>query len=183
MKIKTEGSQLLSIPNTPEGLAFYEQFKGYLNRTIYKVHYKGRGSRKSHGNKSDLPLRYSEWFAVYLTPGYGDYIATKSSNNFLSNENRILLKHNRELEAAVRDTQKASRLLDEDIAVLITKNHNLHLELKEEREQLEEVLGRLVALNNKTILTKIKSYFLNVKQTFVNLSKIRIKIKFERTEA
>ena len=42
-QIKTDGKQLMSIPNNEEGKAFYKLFRRYFNNKKYHVHKHGRG--------------------------------------------------------------------------------------------------------------------------------------------
>lgn len=67
MTIKTKGSQDFSIPNTYEGKEFINLLKKFTNRKRWNIKVRGRGSRKEHGDQSDIPLDYAEWFAVYLS--------------------------------------------------------------------------------------------------------------------
>ena len=69
-KIKSEGTQLFSIPNNEEGLAFLKSCKKYLNTKRYKFSNRGRGprgARWSKGYDSHTSLRKGDsvWFAVY----------------------------------------------------------------------------------------------------------------------
>lgn len=65
-KIKSSGTQLLNIPNTPEGLQFFKQFQKYRN-PAYHITRRGRGSRKNGlGQQSHIPLSNAKWFALYI---------------------------------------------------------------------------------------------------------------------
>ena len=64
--IKSEGTQLFSVPNTEDGKAFLEQAKLYLNRPQYSLRSRGRGSRTKHGDQYSIPIKHAEWLAVYL---------------------------------------------------------------------------------------------------------------------
>ena len=63
-KIKTEGTQILSVPYTPEGKLFIEFFRLYVNRH-YKVTIRYRGKR-GKGEYHDTPKANAEWVAIYV---------------------------------------------------------------------------------------------------------------------
>lgn len=66
MKIKSKGHQLFNIPNDAEGCYFLSLLRKY-RQPGNQFRIKGRGSRKLHGNRSDISQEYSEWMAVYIT--------------------------------------------------------------------------------------------------------------------
>ena len=65
-KIESKGMQVFNVPNTEEGNAFRKQLSSYLNKPQYKICNRGRGSRKEYGDDSSIPLKHSEWIAVYI---------------------------------------------------------------------------------------------------------------------
>ena len=65
---KSNGSQIFTIPNTPEGLEFRDQLKKYLNRSQYGIHCRGRGKRPSRRYHSSLPQNMADWIAIYINP-------------------------------------------------------------------------------------------------------------------
>ena len=71
MTIKTKGSQIFSVPNTPEGNVFLAQCRNYLNKDKYSIRPLGRGTRKEAGNQASIPLAYAEWYAIYETKKEG----------------------------------------------------------------------------------------------------------------
>ncbi len=69
-KIKTEGTQLFSVPHNEEGLAFLKLCKNYLNTKRFKFSKRGRGPRgskwsKGYDSHTSLRASDSKWFAVY----------------------------------------------------------------------------------------------------------------------
>lgn len=62
-KIKTEGTQILSVPYTPEGKLFIEFFRLYVNRH-YKVSIRYRGKRQ--GFDHDTKKENATWVAIYV---------------------------------------------------------------------------------------------------------------------
>ena len=70
-KVKTNGTQMFSIPNTPENLELIKQMRKFLNHRVYRNFISGRGSRKgmceSHQRYS-VPIPLSAWLALYITP-------------------------------------------------------------------------------------------------------------------
>jgi hypothetical protein len=56
------------IPNNESGRELIQTLREFLNKESYYLRPRGRGSRKLHGNKEYLPLKYAEYFAVYLNP-------------------------------------------------------------------------------------------------------------------
>lgn len=67
--IETNGTQVFNVPNTESGKAFMDQAATYLNRPIFKMVKRGRGSRLEHGNQSSIPLPHAEWVAFYVEGG------------------------------------------------------------------------------------------------------------------
>jgi hypothetical protein len=70
MKFQTEGTQLFTIPNDAEGLAFLALCKKYLNSKRHRLVPRGRGKRPKYnecGYYSHTSLRKgdSQYFAVY----------------------------------------------------------------------------------------------------------------------
>jgi hypothetical protein len=58
---------LLRVPNTPEGVDFYNHFRKYLNRGTYKLERYGRCKNRRQITKSSHPkMAQSEWFSIYI---------------------------------------------------------------------------------------------------------------------
>lgn len=66
MKIKTNGFQVLSVPNNEYGRILVQSLRSYLNPK-YKIKVRGRGARKSQGcGRDSIPLNKAEWLAIYI---------------------------------------------------------------------------------------------------------------------
>jgi len=66
-RIKTDGSQILSVPNTEEGLYFLHLLSKYTNQKRYVFKKKGRGGGEHYRKVGgDTPLEHAKWFALYL---------------------------------------------------------------------------------------------------------------------
>lgn len=70
----TIGSQLFSVPNTPEGQKFLADVQKYLNKKRYSIRSRGRGSRKTykefagwHNAQAGVPVGFAEYLVSYLT--------------------------------------------------------------------------------------------------------------------
>jgi len=63
-KIKTKGTQIVSVPNDAEGQAFLKQFSKYanFNQYILKKHGRGGGGKYTR----DTPLDKAKWIALYF---------------------------------------------------------------------------------------------------------------------
>lgn len=61
-KIKTEGAQILSVPNDEEGKAFMKQFDKYKNTAKYRFRKRGRGNS---GKSGSVPKEKARWIAIY----------------------------------------------------------------------------------------------------------------------
>ncbi len=59
---------LCNVPNTAEGLTFYNQLKKYLNKDRYSLKRYGRAKNRAArgGNRSFIPLKNCDYFGVYL---------------------------------------------------------------------------------------------------------------------
>ena len=65
-QIKSEGTQVFNVPNTPEGLEFTRLSAKYLNHSCYeRLGKKGRGANRPKTIGGDLKVKDAEWFAVY----------------------------------------------------------------------------------------------------------------------
>jgi hypothetical protein len=62
---------IMNVPNTKEGLAFYKQFKKYLNKERYRAQRYGRAKNRSEkgGCQSHTPINNCDYFGVYLREG------------------------------------------------------------------------------------------------------------------
>lgn len=93
-KIKTQGSQAFNVPNTEEGKAFIKLLRKFANYPDCSISCRGRGSRKNGGNQAYIPIRLSEWIAVYIRSAindkrmyahnnqlYDEIVALKNKNN------------------------------------------------------------------------------------------------------
>ena len=70
---KSNGSQILNVPNTPEGQQFIKLLRKYSHDVRLRV--RGRGCRKEYAKivgaytaKCSIPPSYSQWMAVYAKP-------------------------------------------------------------------------------------------------------------------
>ena len=61
-KIKTKGTQIVSVSNTEEGQAFLYQFSKYANFKNYSLKKHGRGG----GEGKDTSLGKAKWIALYF---------------------------------------------------------------------------------------------------------------------
>jgi hypothetical protein len=66
--LDTKGNQLFNVPNDEAGRKFLADMARYLNRNKVTYKNRGRGSRKSAGSQSFLPIDNAEWIAVYVYP-------------------------------------------------------------------------------------------------------------------
>ena len=63
-KIKTKGSQIVSVPNTEEGQAFLKQFSKYANFNQYILKKHGRGGGCAYSRETTLDK--AKWIALYF---------------------------------------------------------------------------------------------------------------------
>jgi len=101
MKIKSEGTQLFSVPNDEEGMAFLKLCKKHLNTKRFKFSKRGRGPRgskwsKGYDSHSSLRASDSKWFAVYT-------FTKRTAREIEQQENRW--KAEREKDLKIRDLQ------------------------------------------------------------------------------
>jgi hypothetical protein len=66
IKIESDGSQVFNVPNTEEGRRFLDKAAKYLNRPQFGIVKRGRGTRKFAGDQASIPLKDSEWIALYV---------------------------------------------------------------------------------------------------------------------
>jgi len=64
-KIKTKGSQIVSVPNNEEGQAFLKQFSKYCNFNTYTLKKHGRGGGCGKYCR-DTTLEKAKWIALYF---------------------------------------------------------------------------------------------------------------------
>lgn len=65
-KIKTDGNQVLSVPNTDEGQQFLYLLSKFANHKRYRLRKKGRGGNGRGRYGYDTPLKMAKWIAVYV---------------------------------------------------------------------------------------------------------------------
>jgi len=73
-QIKSEGTQIFNVPNTPEGVAFVQQASKYLNRSCFeRLGKKGRGPNRPKTMGGDLSVKDAVWFAIYAYKTHAQY--------------------------------------------------------------------------------------------------------------
>ena len=87
-EIKTEGTQLFNVPNTPEGLEFVRLASKFLNRSEFdRMYKKGRGKNRPKTIGGDLKTKDASWFAVYASPSAAsrskEYARYKEHNAYM----------------------------------------------------------------------------------------------------
>jgi len=63
-KIKTKGTQIVSVPNDAEGQAFLKQFSKYANFKQYILKKQGRGGGEKYSRETSLGK--AKWIALYF---------------------------------------------------------------------------------------------------------------------
>ena len=127
-KIKTNGDQILNVPNTPEGIAFLSSLSQFLNKKYSTVKY-GRGSRPEYPKyQGYCPHTLAKWFAVYLQ--------TKNCRG--NKETLHSLYHQHEIGS-----------LQSLNAKLNAENKTLQSDLEETKKQIEVQHNRIMHLANE----------------------------------
>ena len=82
---KSKGSQILNVPNTPEGQAFIKMLRKFSHEGEIRV--RGRGCRKEYAKivgaytaKCSIPPKYSQWMAVYAKPVHNNAMKNELAN-------------------------------------------------------------------------------------------------------
>lgn len=156
-KIKSSGTQLLNIPNSPEGEQFLRQFRSYLNKP-YKVSCRGRGTRKNgKGKQSHISLSRAEWWALYIN-------GIVHVEKLWAAERKILNQR-----TAIADQMDTLELLRKDNSELIERNISLGQELEISESKYEELANMYFNLPYirfrrwmKSILWYIRNYGIKI---------------------
>ena len=163
-KIESKGSQVFNVPNDEEGQTFLKSASKYLNRTIYKASKRGRGSRKEHGNASDIPVEHAEWIALYLNGSEVNRIqlANWERENSMRHQ---LIEERKEEKARGDKLERVAADLRAEVTRLKKTNHELELAAKRTRMQrlTAENLAAYREQNKPTRIKTVKFFGFDVK--------------------
>lgn len=145
-KIETDGTQLFSVPNTPEGNKFLDSLSAYTNFPKFNLKKRGRGTRKDHGNGQDISIKHSEWIAVYATEK--DQTPTHLMSESLNFKNSLIAA-NEDLKKVTEENYALKREINElattdgEAKILLDKYAETFEKNRQDRVKADTVIAQI----------------------------------------